>query len=110
MLGGIDWLASASIAPKWPQICYIVKDNLELPILLPLPPGCLDYRDAPPCFYAELGSNPGHLGHSTTEPHLLLSPDQSSRSTGVTSHGPESTQRIPEKLVTLDYNTSVFTY
>lgn len=33
----------------WPWTPYVAKDDLKLVTLLPLPPGCCDWRHAPTC-------------------------------------------------------------
>lgn len=33
-----------SCNPDWPQTHHVAEDNLELLVLLPLPPGCWNYR------------------------------------------------------------------
>lgn len=38
------------LVPFWHKICYLVKDNLELLIFLPLPPEFGEYRYVPPSF------------------------------------------------------------
>jgi hypothetical protein len=39
---------SFKYSPGWPIVHYVVKDDLELLIVLPLPSQCWDYGQGPP--------------------------------------------------------------